>query len=85
MSLPLRAVETSGTLNEPNRLQLDNALPIKAPCRVRVILLFAENGDDWNEAEWLKAAALNPAFDFLKDPAEDIYTLEDGRPFHDEG
>jgi hypothetical protein len=27
----------------------------------------------------------NPAFHFLKDPAEDIYTLTDGKPFHDEG
>lgn len=35
------------------------------------------------EFEWLKAAARNPAFDFLKDPEEDIYTLDDGKPFSD--
>lgn len=35
------------------------------------------------EYEWLKAAARSPAFDFLKDPQEDIYTLADGKPFHD--
>lgn len=35
------------------------------------------------ELEWLKAALGNPAFDFLKDPEEDIYTLADGKPFHD--
>ena len=29
--------------------------------------------------------AANPAFDFLKDPEEDIYTLSDGRPFYDAG
>lgn len=84
MGLPLRAIETSGTLDEPNRLQLDRPLPIKAPRRVRLIVFFAEESDDWNEAEWLKTAASNPVFDFLKEPAEDIYTLEDGRPFHDE-
>jgi hypothetical protein len=44
---------------------------------------------DWEEGEideieWLRAAATNPAFDFLKDPEEDIYTLEDGKPFNDE-
>jgi uncharacterized protein (DUF433 family) len=38
-----------------------------------------------SETEWLHAAAANPAFDFLKDPEEDIYTLSDGRPFYDEG
>jgi hypothetical protein len=40
------------------------------------------NGDDEiNEAEWLKAAVTNPAFDYLKDSAEDIYTLNGGKPF----
>ncbi len=40
---------------------------------------------DISETEWLQAAATNPAFDFLKDPEEDVYALSDGRPFHDEG
>jgi len=35
------------------------------------------------EYQWLKAAVINPAFDFLKHPEEDIYTLADGKPFHD--
>lgn len=35
------------------------------------------------EYEWLKAAIANPAFDSLRDSAEDIYTLADGLPFHD--
>ena len=39
--------------------------------------------DDFNEneEEWLQAAARNSAFDFLADPEEDIYTLDDGIPF----
>jgi hypothetical protein len=40
--------------------------------------------DDGEELEWLQAAARNPAFDFLKDTAEDIYTPADGVPFNDE-
>ncbi|MEG3863785.1 hypothetical protein [Microcoleus sp. herbarium12] len=35
------------------------------------------------EYELLKAAIANPAFDSLKDSAEDIYTLADGKPFQD--
>lgn len=35
------------------------------------------------ERAWLAAAANNPAFAFLFDPREDIYTPEDGRPFTD--
>jgi tetratricopeptide (TPR) repeat protein len=42
---------------------------------------------DWeegeiNESEWLRAVATNPAFDFLKNPEEDIYTLDNGKPFN---
>ena len=40
--------------------------------------------DDPTELEWLKGLARNPAFDFLEDPAEDIYSLSDGKPFRDE-
>ena len=38
-----------------------------------------------DEADWAKTAATSPAFDFLKDAAEDIYTATDGKPFHDQG
>ena len=37
------------------------------------------------EEEWLKAAMSNPAFDFLKDPREDIYLPTDGRPASEKG
>ena len=35
------------------------------------------------EAIWMKFLSNNPAFDFLKDPKEDIYSLKDGEPFND--
>lgn len=41
------------------------------------------NEAEISETEWLKAAATNPAFDFLSDPEEDIYTLANGKPFLD--
>ena len=64
------------------RIRLDALLPIPGPMRVRVIVLYPLN-DEWDETEWLQAAARNPAFDFLKDPEEDIYSLAGGKPFHD--
>jgi hypothetical protein len=51
---------------------------------VRVIVLFPDD-TEIDETEWLYAAATNPAFDFLKDSAEDIYTIQDGEPFDDQG
>ena len=84
MEAVLKAIEVVGAIDERRQLHLDAPLPIAGPSRVRVIILIPAQ-DDIDEGEWLRAASLNPAFDFLKDPTEDIYTLEDGKPFDDQG
>jgi len=83
MESPLTAIELTGTVDEQHQLRLDDLLPIPGPKRVRVIVLYSLNGE-WNETEWFQAAARNPAFDFLKDAEEDIYSLADGKPIHNE-
>ena len=83
METTLTAIEATGTVDEHRQLQLDSLLPIPGPMRVRVLVLYPLT-DEWDEMEWLRAAARNPAFDFLNDPEEDIYSLTDGMPFHDE-
>jgi len=83
MNLTTRAIEARGMIDAQRRLLLEGPLPITGPTRVRVIILLPDE-TDIDEMEWLKAAASNPAFDFLKAPEEDIYSLEDGRPFNDE-
>ncbi|MFQ5611161.1 MAG: hypothetical protein ACE5H9_03415 [Anaerolineae bacterium] len=80
----MKAVEVTGTIDEKGNLRLDEPLASVGQGRVRVILLFSE-GSDITEGEWLRAAASNPAFEFLQDPQEDIYTLADGKPFYGEG
>lgn len=77
------AIEMTGTVDKHHQLHLDDALPVPGPGRVRVIILYPLT-DEWDEIEWLQAAAHNPAFAFLRDPEEDIYSLTDGKPFHDE-
>lgn len=37
-----------------------------------------------NEMEWIRAAASNSVFDFLDDPLEDIYSLEEGKLFSEQ-
>ncbi len=84
MSNALKAIEASGTLDQQNRITLDKPLGVKDQSRVKVIILFLED-KEIDETHWLKAAAANPAFDFLKEPEEDIYTAKDGKPFNDQG
>lgn len=83
METTMTAIEMTGRIDEHHQLQLDGPLPMSGPVRVRVIVLYPVD-DEWDETEWLQAAAHNPAFDFLNDPEEDIYSLADGEPFRDE-
>jgi hypothetical protein len=78
MEVPMTAIEMTGTVDENHQLKLDGALPFAGPKRVRVIVLspLTEFADEWSEMEWLKASLSNPAFEYLQDPEEDIYTLK---------
>lgn len=69
-------VMANGHLTWPD-FQLDPALK---DAQVRVIVLV-EEANDLSDEDWLKAATRNPAFDFLHDAEEDIYSVSDGKPF----
>ncbi len=83
MNAAMKAIEMTGTIDEHNQLRLDGELPTSGPVRVKVIVLYPLQ-DDWDESEWLHAAARNPAFEFLKEAQEDIYSVKDGKPFNDQ-
>lgn len=84
-----RAVEIAGLIDAEHRLRLDEPIPLMGPARVRVIILIPEPedaaADEIEEAVWLRLAMTNPVFEFLSDPAEDIYTIEDGNPIDGHG
>jgi hypothetical protein len=78
----LTAIETTATIGANGHLVLDEEIPASLSEKVRVIVLFS--GEEFSEKEWLGTITHNPVFDFLKGPAEDLYTLEDGIPLTDE-
>jgi hypothetical protein len=80
----MTAIETTGIVNAEHQLRLDEPLPIPRQSRVRVIVLVPE-AEDISEAAWTKAVSASPAFDFLKDVPDDVYTAADGKPLHDQG
>jgi len=82
MNIQTKAIETTGVINENNELIIDEPLPLLGPTRVRVLILVT-NHEDLKEDEWLRTVTKNPVFDFLKEPAEDIYKVSDGSPFKD--
>jgi hypothetical protein len=84
MQTTLNAIEVTGTISSSRNLELDEDLPENISSKVRVIVLYSANDEDFSERQWQQAAASNQAFDFLNDSAEDIYTLEDGKPLQHE-
>lgn len=85
----MRAIETTARVDDPRSLRLDEDLPSDAQGPVRVIILFPDDdglgvADEPTDEEWLRFAMAGGAFDDLADPREDIYTIEDGKPFVDE-
>ncbi|MBM3933766.1 MAG: hypothetical protein FJ319_05615 [SAR202 cluster bacterium] len=84
MKSSVRAVEASGTVDQNGNLHLDEPITELGEGRVRVIVLPA-GYEDISELEWLQAVTNNPAFEFLNDPEEDIYSLADGKLVSHEG
>lgn len=78
----MKAIETTGRINKAGNLTLDIPLKDKNQ-KVKVIVLLSDETNSEEEKTWLQSISKNPAFDFLKDPAEDIYSLESGTSFHD--
>jgi hypothetical protein len=61
---------------------LDEAYDLPPNANLMVTVLPASSELE-SEETWLRAASSSSAFDFLRDSAEDIYTLADGEPFRD--
>ena len=72
----MQAIKTTATIDEQGKLHPDTPLPSHTK-RVELIIMFPES--DEREIDRLTSGTNNPAFDFLNDPAEDIYTANDGR------
>ncbi len=83
----MQAIETFATITDEYHVVLDDALPLSASNRVRVLVLLPsmENDDahqaEPNETQWLRAASQGSAFAFLNDEDE-IYSVRDGEPFN---
>ena len=78
----MKAIETTGRIDKRGLLLLDNPLQTREK-KVKVIILMQEENELDDEKLWLTFISNNPAFDFLKDKEEDIYSLKDGKPFND--
>ena len=81
----MKAIEARGKVDRDGRLIVEERIPLPTAGDVRVIVLVPDDDElgELDERPWLRAAATGGGFDFLNDPAEDIYAPTDGKPFHD--
>lgn len=79
----MKAIEINSKTDKNGNLKIEYPLN-KKNSNVRVLILLDDdylNPDD--EKLWLQSISKNPAFDFLNDPDEDIYSIKNGEPFND--
>ena len=75
----MKAIELNYKTDSKGRLNIDYQLD-RSNSTVRVLILVEDISSQDEEKEWLNAISNNPAFEFLKDDSEDIYSLTDGEP-----
>ncbi len=79
----MRAIEINSKTDKFGHLKIDYKLN-KSERNVRVLILIEEESYEVEEEKlWLNSISRNPAFDFLSEPSEDIYSPKDGEPFND--
>jgi hypothetical protein len=78
----MKAIEIESKTDSKGILKMNYPLNHKQK-KVKVIILYEEHSQEEDEVLWLKSVSKNPAFDFLHDEAENIYTFENGEPVND--
>ncbi|MAO65174.1 MAG: hypothetical protein CL666_09260 [Balneola sp.] len=80
----MKAIELKAKTDEQGSLKIDHQVGVKDQ-EVRVLVLIDDQNfsDKEQEEEWVRNIANNPSFDFLNDPAEEVYSIKDGKPIDD--
>lgn len=77
----MKAIEINSRTDKNGHLKINYKLD-KSDKKVRILILIEEEQTESDEEKiWLNSISGNPSFNFLKDPAEDIYSPNDGEPF----
>ena len=76
----LTAIETTGTIDANHQIVLDQDLPSNAPSRVRVIVLYDENGTNGGIKKRRKAGSAEGLIKMSDDFDAPLEGLEDYQP-----
>jgi len=76
----MKAIEIKTKTDDTGNIKID--IPLERKNRqVKILILFKEDEELFDDENlWLNSNSNNPSFDFLNEPEEDIYSLNDGEP-----
>jgi hypothetical protein len=77
----MKAIELRTKTEKDGSIRISNS-GLKGGVAVRILIL-SEEDENSEGKRYLESISRNPAFDFLNDPAEDIYSKKDGKAFHE--
>jgi hypothetical protein len=78
----MKAIEINSKTDKNGHLKIEYKLD-KSEKKVRILILLEEEQTEPDDEKlWMNSISSNPAFDFLKNSEEDIYSLNDGEPFN---
>lgn len=80
--IEMKAIEIHSETDQDGVLKIHYNIN-KSNSKVRVLILYDDKNESDDENLWLQSISHNPSFDFLNDPAEDLYSLKDGESLHD--
>ena len=79
----MKAIEINSKTDKTGHLKINYKLD-KSESNVRILILLDEDSSEQEEEKlWMNSISKNPAFDFLYDSMEGIYSLKVGEPFND--
>jgi len=78
----MKAIEIKSKTDQSGKLNIAYKLNIPNQ-RVRVLILIEADDEKEEEKNWLRYVSQNPAFDFLQEAGENIYSINDGVPVDD--
>ena len=77
----MKAIELFSKTDKNGHLKIN--YPLNRPdSKGRILFLLVDEDEKDEESKWLTSISYNPAFDFLAEEGENIYSLTDGEPFN---
>jgi len=79
----MRAIEINSKTDHSGHIKFDYQLG-RSDQNVRILILLEEDNYQLEEEKlWIDSLSNNPAFNFLREPEENVYSLKDGESLND--